>query len=288
MDPAAVTYLRCPVCGAPVTGDRTLRCPAGHAYDVAKHGYVDLTGGRVTHAGDGPDMVAARADLLAAGHFQPLTDAVVAAASTYPRGLVVDVGAGTGHHLAALLDARPDTVGLALDVAKPALRRAATAHPRLAAVRADTWRRLPVADGTASVVLDVFAPRNGAEFRRVLRPDVALVVVTPDEDHLVELVRRLGLVTVDPDKERRLAGSLDRWFTPAGRQHHRWSMRLSTAHAAALVAMGPSAWHTGTADVAQLTPPVEVTASVVVSMWRPLGVGSGSNPVELPVSTTPG
>src|SRR5437016_14453546 len=98
-------------------------------------------------------MIAARWSLLAAGHFRVLTEALVAAVGDRPAGLVVDVGAGTGQHLAGLLDARPDDVGLAVDVSKPALRRAARAHPRLGAIRADAWRSLPVADAAASVVL---------------------------------------------------------------------------------------------------------------------------------------
>jgi 23S rRNA (guanine745-N1)-methyltransferase len=268
MNPAVVAHLRCPVCGDAVKGDRTLRCPAGHSFDVARPGYVDLTGGRVTHGGDTAEMVAARAALLGAGHFQPLTDAMVRAVSAFPPGLIVDVGAGTGHHLAALLGARPSDLGLALDVSKSALRRAAGAHPRLAAARADVWRRLPVADGAAGLVLDVFAPRSGPEFHRVLRADGALVVVTPDQDHLIELVEALDLLRVDPDKEQRLAGTLERWFTPVCRDRHRWRLRLSTDEARAVVGMGPSAWH---ADAGRVAGPVDVTASVVVSVWRPRG-----------------
>jgi 23S rRNA (guanine745-N1)-methyltransferase len=268
MNPAVVASLRCPVCGDPVAGERTLRCPGGHSFDGARHGYVDLTGGRLTHAGDTVEMVAARAELLAAGHFQPLTDAIVRTVSAFPPGLVVDVGAGTGHHLAALLRARPSDIGLALDVSKPALRRAARAHPRLAAARADAWRRLPVADGAAGLVLDVFAPRSGPEFHRILRADGALVVVTPDQDHLVELVAALDLLRVDPYKEQRLAGTLERWFTPVSRDRHRWPLHLSGDEAAAAVRMGPSAWH---ADAGRIAGPVTVTASVVVTLWRPKG-----------------
>ena len=36
-----------------------------------------------------------------------------------------------------------------------------------------------MADAAAGVLLNVFAPRNGAEFRRVLRADGVLLVVTP-------------------------------------------------------------------------------------------------------------
>ena len=62
-------------------------------------------------------MVAARADFLAAGHYAPLTAAVVAAAGA-PAGPVLDVGAGTGTHLAAVLDAAPAAVGVALDISR--------------------------------------------------------------------------------------------------------------------------------------------------------------------------
>ena len=47
---------------------------------------------------------------------------------------------------------------------------------RAAAVVADSWARLPVRDGVLDRVLVVFAPRNGPEIARVLRPEGRLVV----------------------------------------------------------------------------------------------------------------
>lgn len=266
-----VEYLCCPVCRAALAATPTaLRCVNGHSFDIARQGYVDLSGGRVTHPGDTPDMISARQALLAAGHFRVLTEALVAALSDRPYGLVVDVGAGTGQHLTAVLEARPGDLGLAVDVSKPALRRAARAHPRLGAVRADAWRGLPVADGAAEVVLDVFAPRSGPEFHRILRPDGVLVVATPAPGHLGELVDALGLVRVDPAKSERLAATLDPWFVRDDERRCRWSLRLSAAEAQAAVAMGPSAWHTDPQRLARLiTGPVTVTAAVDVTRWRP-------------------
>ncbi|WP_431973254.1 putative RNA methyltransferase [Micromonospora haikouensis] len=309
MDPRIVGRLRCPVCAEPLTEAatgtaRALRCPRRHSFDVARQGYVDLLAGRAPHAGDTAEMVAARADFLAAGHYDPVSAALAAAAlaalgdapvadegpatpatpaepaaptgtgrvvGAYP--LVVDAGAGTGRHLAAVLAALPDAVGLALDVSKPALRRAARAHPRAAAALADTWRRLPLADGSVAVLLDVFAPRNGAEFRRVLHPAGVLLVVTPAEDHLAELVDALDLLKVDPDKADRVAGSLAAHFDQAAESVLRARLELTAPEVATLVGMGPSARHTDpavlAARIAALPEPVGVTLAVRLGVYRP-------------------
>lgn len=277
-------YLRCPLCAGPLAGTgppagggpRTLGCARGHRFDISRQGYVNLLTGRSAHPGDTAAMVAARSQFLAAGHYQFICAALAEAArAAYPvdNGLVVDAGAGTGHQLAAVLDALPGALGLALDVAKPALRRAARVHPRAAAVACDTWRRLPLADRAAALVLNVFAPRNGAEFHRVLRPDGTLLVVTPTTTHLAELVGPLGLLTVDPAKPDRVAASLDQWFTSTGGQRLGRTMRLTQPQVRALVQMGPSAWHADAAGldrrIAALPEPVAVTAAVHLGRYRP-------------------
>ncbi|WP_433533377.1 putative RNA methyltransferase [Micromonospora sp. CA-263727] len=336
MDPRVVDRLRCPVCGEPlaeVTADaaRSLRCPRRHSFDIARQGYVNLLAGRAPHGGDTAEMVAARADFLAAGHYEmisaALADTVRSVLSTagrtdratdahhqvLPRSLcsaathatetgrtccaevsrakeahlkvaasrpptnsyplVVDAGAGTGRYLAAVLTALPETVGLALDVSKPALRRAARAHPRATAALADTWQRLPVADAAATVLMNVFAPRNGAEFRRILDPAGRLLVVTPAADHLTELVDALGLLRVDPAKADRITGSLGGHFTEESAAVHRRKVTLSATEVATLVGMGPSAWHTDPAGLAAritaLGEPVRVTVAVRLGVYRP-------------------
>ncbi|GGK30812.1 ubiquinone biosynthesis protein [Pilimelia terevasa] len=297
MDPDITAHLRCPVCrgelaAGPAAGSAALGCPAGHRFDLARQGYANLTAGRAPHTGDTAAMVAARADFLRAGHFGHLSAALAAAAARAvgelraapgaPRApgggrvappLVVDAGAGTGHHLAAVLDAVPAARGLALDASKPALRRAARAHPRAAAALADTWGRLPLADGCAAVLLDVFAPRNGPEFRRVLAPGGTLLVVTPEPAHLAEVVAALDLLRVDPDKPARLVAGLPGFAVGAGTVHTA-DLALTHAEVAALVAMGPSAWHTDpaarAARLAALPPTVHTRASVRLTAFRPV------------------
>jgi 23S rRNA (guanine745-N1)-methyltransferase len=187
---------------------------------------------------------------------------------------VVDVGAGTGHYLAAVLTGLPDHQGLAVDVSKAAARRAAGAHPRAGAAVCDIWRGLPVADACADLVLDVFAPRNAAEFRRVLRPDGALLVVTPSPDHLGELVATLGLIGVDPDKDRRLEATFGHLFRLERETPYERALVLRPEAAARFVAMGPSSWHTDRAELAtklaNLPQPIATTSAVKVRVYRPL------------------
>jgi 23S rRNA (guanine745-N1)-methyltransferase len=275
--PRAVDLLACPVCGAPLAalpGDAGLRCSAGHAYDRARQGHVTLLPpGHVPPSADSAAMVADRAAFLAAGHYRGVTrvlaDAVVAGG--VPPGTLLDLGGGTGQHLAGVLDRLPDAVGIGLDSSRYAARRAAGAHPRILAVVADTWARLPLRDAVVDRVLVVFAPRNGPETARVLAPGGRLVVVTPAADHLAELIGPLGLLQVDPDKARRLAAALEPQLSPAGATGHRERLELDRAAVATLVGMGPHARHLTperlTAAVAGLPERTSVTVSVDVSTW---------------------
>lgn len=276
---AAVALLACPVCATSLeVGERgdVLRCLAGHAFDRARQGHVTLLPpGHRPPSGDSAEMVADRMAFLAAGHYAGISaalgDAVLGSGGAVPQRLL-DLGGGTGQHLAAVLDRLPGATGAVLDSSSYAARRAARAHPRAMAVVADTWARLPIRDGAVDRVLVVFAPRNGPEIARVLAPEGRLVVVTPAAEHLGELVGPLGLLRVDPDKAARLAGSLEPHLVPVARAGRRDVLRLDRAAVGTLVGMGPHARHLS-AEVREgrlhaLPEPVEVTVAVDVAVYR--------------------
>jgi 23S rRNA (guanine745-N1)-methyltransferase len=264
-----VDLLRCPVCvGELALGDGVVRCDAGHSFDVARQGYVNLVPGTA----DSAEMVEARDAFLGAGYFRRLSEEVASeTAKVDAPGAVIDLGAGTGHHLAHVLDALPEARGLALDASSAALRRAARSHPRAAAIGADTWKPLPIRDRVASVLLSVFAPRNATEMARVLSPPGVLLAVTPTTRHLYELVGPLGLLSVPDDKEDRLDQQLAEAFVGNGRRLVEFAMFLTREEAAQLVRMGPSAWHVDeqavAAGLAVLPEPLTVTASVTLSRY---------------------
>ncbi len=213
-------------------------CPQRHSFDVAKQGYVNLMGRAAPRNADTAVMVQARERFLTGGWYRPIEEALAERSNGATR--VLEVGAGTGHYLSRCLGA--DAWGLATDVSVAACRRAARAHPRQAAVVADTWVGLPLADSSVEAILCIFAPRNPAEFRRVLAPGGRVLVVVPTRQHLAELRRRESLLEVAQDKPEGLRQAFQGWHL-TGEQLIEADLGLDAGAATDLVQMGPNAFH---------------------------------------------
>lgn len=267
--------LRCPVCMTALHREHTrLSCGDRHSFDIARQGYVNLTHGRVRHRGDTPAMVAARESFLSHGHYRPLVETMrVLAAEHDPAspGIVLDLAGGTGHYLASVMDVLPDRHGICLDASTAALKRAARAHPRAAAVGADAWQRWPLAAHSASTVINVFAPRNPAETRRVLAPGGILITATPAPEHLRELIEPVRMPTIDPHKPTRLAATFHQ-LDQLDSQLVTYRLGLDHTQIQALAGMGPAARHTSIAGlkgrISHLSEPVGVTVAVEVTVHR--------------------
>ncbi|WP_329288427.1 putative RNA methyltransferase [Streptomyces pseudovenezuelae] len=270
----SLDLLRCPTCRTrhlhPERG--ALRCPAGHTFDIARHGYAGLLTGTRATSGDDAAMVQARERFLSTGAYAPIREvgARLAADAVSERATVVDVGCGTGYYLAGVLDKLPGARGLGLDTSVRALRSAARTHDRAAAAAWDVFRPFPLTDGAADVVLDVFAPRNPAEFHRVMRPTGRLIVVRPTGRHLSELRGRLpAMIAIDPAKEQRLHRALDPFFEAVVTEQVEYPVTLSKLDALDLVAMTPSARHVSRADNDEGLLPDRVTVSVLATAFQP-------------------
>lgn len=184
------SLLACPVrdCGAGLElVGRTLRCPAGHAFDVARRGSVNLLqpqDRRSREPGDSPAAVEARARVAERGLLAPVRDALLELVAA--RSCVLDVGCGTGWLLGELASAR-ELRGVGVDLSARAIELAARDHPGLTWVVANADRRLPLRDGAFDLALSVTGPRPAPELARVLAPGGRLVVAVPAPDDLIEL-----------------------------------------------------------------------------------------------------
>jgi len=276
VDEAIVKILICPHCGIELRQNGgSLVCSNGHTANIARQGYVSLLGRYSgTHTADSAEMIAARERFLATGHFSAVTDAINSELSKpgleEVDGAIIDLGTGSGHYLAAALEAAPDRIGLGVDNSKFAARKAAKCHERAGAIVADIWDGIPVRTGAGAVIINVFSPRNGEEIDRILADGGRLIIVTPNPDHLKELIEPFGMIGVDPDKEARLEKSLGDSADGLESKAVEWKMELSPDEVVDLVGMGPSAGRLDQSKMDELltglTETTEVTGSVRLSV----------------------
>ncbi|MCL2794926.1 MAG: methyltransferase domain-containing protein [Microbacteriaceae bacterium] len=270
-------WLRCPNCveALDVVQDAppgVLGCPSGHRFDVNRRGYVTLLPPRSRVVGDSAGMLDARAALLESGAYAPIRDALIAAVRPAEPRKLLDSGTGTGWYLHGLLDALGDGDGaraVASDLSPAAVARAVRGRDDVDGLVADVHAPLPLRDAAFDAVTVVFAPRNPAEFARVLRPGGVLAVVVPRAEHLAELRAVTGMLDVPEGKAGALGSAFAEWFSPASSQRVGYELELTPARARQLQAMGPSAHHVQDAPAEASGLPRTVTVSVdVVAFTR--------------------
>ena len=271
-----IPLMLCPVCGeqmeaagqVPAQG---LRCAAGHQYDGARQGYVNMLTGRGTRfIPDTAEMVSARDAFLGAGHYAPLARQLAATAGTLlagtPAPVLLDAGAGTGYYLEAVLhnlaDGRALGVGFVQVRPPPGCAHAAGRALRglgsvetAAAVR---WEHRPDPQRLRSP--QPCRVRPGAETRR------DLVVATAAPGHLEELREVVPLLAVDTDKSERLGETLGAGFDEVESVALPVPLQLRAEDMVRLVMMGPNAHH--------------LDAEAV----RAAAAGAGADGGELPVT----
>lgn len=252
-----MSLFRCPVCGQALSRDESgYLCPSGHRYDLARQGYVHLLPANRMHSrlpGDDAKMVEARADFLSKGYYAPLLDALCAAAakslSGVPAPAVLDCGCGEGYYTQGIYETlrdageQPRIAGI--DISKFALRRAARRCPEGEFAVASAYR-LPVANDSCDLLLDVFAPLSAEEFGRVLRPGGTFVYVVPSARHLWQMKQVLYREPYEnPVQETPYPGFRYREIAPV-----RGEITLPCREdIAALFQMTPYCWNTPKAGV---------------------------------------
>ncbi len=156
---------------------------------------------------------------------------------------------------------------LGMDVSKAATRLAAKRYPSVTFFVGDVNRRIYVRDASVDVLLDVFAPRNPAEFARVLSPLGSVVVAIPGPEHLASLRERLGLLDIEEDKEAKVLARLgEAGLQLTDRAEMRYDLTLSATDVGDLVAMGPNQWHGKSPVDGELAPMVSEASFIVLTL----------------------
>jgi 23S rRNA (guanine745-N1)-methyltransferase len=184
--------LLCPVrdCHRELTREpKRLICGLGHAFDIARSGYVNLLqpqDRRSREPGDSAEAVAARRQLHDRGVSDPLLRAVSDLLHLSREDAILDVGCGDGYYPGNLARSSGCSAH-GIDISVPAIELAARRYKECEWIVANADRFVPYGAGSFSVVLSITSRMNPAEFRRVIRDDGRLLVAVPAPDDLIEL-----------------------------------------------------------------------------------------------------
>ena len=226
-----------------------LKCESGHAFDIAKEGYVNLLAQK--RAGDAKEMLKARRNFLESGLYEPLSDAINELVRAHlpdapPPLHILDAGCGEGYYLDRLqcaLASQQDGCYIGLDVSKEAIRMAAKRYRQLFFVVADVKQRVVLADGAFHAILNIFAPRNSTEFARVTASGGILIVVIPSLEHLLSLRTTLGLLSIEEQKQQHVKEQFAGEFDFVDSSSIGYSMHLNREQVEQVVMMTPNYWH---------------------------------------------
>jgi len=179
--------LRCPRCqSAFALNGTSLICENRHCYDLSKRGYVNLAPSHDQAAEKyDAELFDSRRLVFEHGFYQPIAEAIAHWLPDAPI-TVLDAGCGEGYYARLLAEQFPRAQLIGLDISRDAITAAAREPGRANWLVADL-KRLPVADHSADLLLDVLTPADYAEFRRVIKPDGLMIKVVPGSDYLCEV-----------------------------------------------------------------------------------------------------
>ena len=192
--------LACPIDGMQLEyHDKQLVCENGHAFDIARQGYVNLLPvqyKRTKHPGDSKAMVLARTHFLNSGVYaaiaNQLNKLVYTQLTAAKETALLDAGWGEGYYFNALLNYLSDKDGatdlsfIGLDISKDAIYQASKRNKQISWV-VGTNRRPPVADESIDIILCLFGFLSMDGFKKVLKPGGKIIIVDPGPEHLKEL-----------------------------------------------------------------------------------------------------
>ena len=253
----------CPVCGEALrisADSKSLICQNRHCFDGGAGGYVSLV--KKGGGGDSREAVAARKSFLGKGYYAPAAHCLcdIVRELVPQGGRIVDAGCGEGYY-SNLVAAQGYSV-FGADISKFAADSAAKGARQGRMARGDgesstvfsvaSVFELPLRDGCADCVVNIFAPCCAQEYARVLKRGGYLIVAAAGEEHL------LGLKQVIYDNaylnDARKDLPTEEFFEPAERRNRSFDITVEGREdIEALFSMTPFYWRTPSSDKAKLS-----------------------------------
>jgi 23S rRNA (guanine745-N1)-methyltransferase len=200
-------------------------------------------------------MLVARRDFLQQGCFDFLFTQLVHAArkiltQTSDQTSVLDIACGEGaligHLRTELLQLSAGSAAerrfYAVDVSKDALKMAARTHKGCQFALANVHQHIPLLDRSIALITAVCAPRNFAEFSRILADNGKIMIVIPTPRHLNQLRSFTKLLGIEEEKEQKIIESA-KGLRLIERIEIEDNRELNNAMLQNVMTMTPNFWH---------------------------------------------
>lgn len=189
---------QCPACEQALTlSERQWQCCNKHCFDKAKEGYVNLLLAQHKNSkapGDNKEMVVARREFLAQGHYLPLAKRIAVLLQSRFKApapaRIFDAGCGEGYYLHAICEDLSANkivpIVSGIDISKPAVQKAAKLNQQGEFAVASCFK-IPLQSNSQNAVIQIFAPSSALEIQRILTPEGVWISVNPASEHLSEI-----------------------------------------------------------------------------------------------------
>lgn len=193
---------KCPVCDLDLTcNGKQYVCIKGHSFDLSQKGYINLllaNNKKTKDPGDNKQMMQSRKEFLNKGYYKRLSCGINDAILQYLKEnteTILDAGCGEGYYLSNLKNSikeigRSDISLYGMDISKSAVNMAASRDKDISFIVGSSFN-IPVKGETVDFIIRNFAPGDSEEFRRILKKNGKLLVVTPGVMHLFQLKEAL-------------------------------------------------------------------------------------------------
>lgn len=191
----------CPVCGSALWhDDKIYRCENNHCFDISKYKTVNLLVKQTSSAkrhGDDKLMLDARRDFLNTGAYKPFADEICKTAVRLcdaASPVLCDVGCGEGYYTSiidsGLKESGRNVLTCGIDISKDALRYAKRRVQNGEFAAASAFR-LPLADESCDLIVNIFAPYSAGEFYRTIKPGGTVIRAFARKNHLLGLKKAI-------------------------------------------------------------------------------------------------
>lgn len=192
-----MSSLVCPICQLALnpTPGKSMSCSQRHSFDLAKEGYLNLhlvNQKKSKNPGDNALMVSARTAFLEQGHYDPLVNQLKETIATLnlntpSSSAALDAGCGQGYYTQeVLLKSESFETLMGMDISKAAVKSAAKKNKDTFFFVSSVFK-IPLASDSMDLILSVFSPSDPKEFKRILKDEAYLLIVSAGKNHMKEM-----------------------------------------------------------------------------------------------------